>query len=463
MRLYHNRIIKFNSFCAAVGDKVYDFSSLLFWYKFIFLTELLFGYMIIIFRLNPKRNVWWRILVCFIVACGLAFAIPVIHDSALYLSFMSIALFSITVFIAKFCMDESWKTVIFVGMFAYTVQHISYQLYTLVCNLLNVGGNIYTSSASTFAEPLSILIFFSSHVLIYVIAWAVLSYKLKDVEDFIISRNSLIFLSIIILLSDVVINAIVVYNVISTSKIILNIIAVYNIMTCVFALCVQFLMLNSEHYESELKIVESLWRRDRQTFEMTKESIELINTKCHDLRHRMNIARNRPRIDENELAEIEKAINIYEENIKTGNDTLDIILSEASFVCHNNGITLICIADGKLLNYMHSGDIYSLIQNAVNNAINAVGAVTDEGKRIIRIMVRQQSGVVCIHIENYFDGSVQMQFKDGVPVTGQDTRYHGFGMRSIKNVCKKYGGKVDVEVEEDIFNLDITLPLKADI
>ncbi len=112
---------------------------------------------------------------------------------------------------------------------------------------------------------------------------------------------------------------------------------------------------------------------------------------------------------------------------------------------------------------MHSGDIYSLIQNAVNNAINAVGAVTDDGKRIIRIMVRQQSGVVCIHIENYFDGSVQMQFKDGVPVTGQDTRYHGFGMRSIKNVCKKYGGKVDVEVEEDIFNLDITLPLKADI
>ncbi len=434
---------------------MYDFNSLLFWYKFIFLTELMFGYLLFLFRLRIRKGIFWRAPVAALCCIAAGFAIPVVQESSVYLSVMVIALFVVTLCGVKLCVDETWSTILFVGMFAYTVQHISYQTYTLFCNILGVGGNIYTGNTDVFAEPLAVLIFISSHVVVYVIAWAVLAYRLKKADNMVIGRNRLIMLSIFILLADVIINAVVVYSVKSTDKVVSNIFAVYNILSCIFALCVQFLMLNSERYENELKIVESLWRKDKHNYEMTKASIELINTKCHDLRHRMRIARNRPQIDENELEEIEKAINIYEGNLKTGNETLDIILSEASFFCHNNDITLICIADGAQLDFMRSGDIYSLIQNGVHNAMNAVVPIKEKDRRIIRIMIRRTGNMVCVHMENYFDAEQRPQFKDGLPVTKQDKLYHGFGMRSIQNVCKKYDGKLSIAVEDDIFNLDI--------
>lgn len=436
---------------------MYDLSQLLYWYKLIFLAELAGGYCLFMFRLKRRGGILWRAAVTLFVCVGAAFAMPVINGSSAYLSAMVIALFSLTLGGLKFCFDETWSTILFVGMFAYTVQHISYQLYTVICRLLNVGGNIYTASTSMMIEPLAVLTFVSAHVFVYVIAWAVLTYKLKGTDSMIIGRKRLIILSVFILFADVIINAVVVYSVPDATNTVLNIFSIYNILTCVFALSVQFLMLNSEHVESELKIVESLWRKDIQAYEMTKESIEIINTKCHDLRHRMRIARNRPQIDEKELAEIEKAINIYEENIKTGNETLDIILSEASFYCHNNGITLICIADGAKLAFMTSGDIYSLIQNGINNAINAVAEVGDEGRRIIRVMIRGQGERVSVHIENYFNNTEELKFENGLPVTKKDGRYHGFGMRSISNVCKKYRGELKADVEDDIFNLDVLL------
>lgn len=438
---------------------MYDFKLWLFWYKFIFLAELTCGYALFFRRMVGRDGSVWRISLTVVVTILVAFAVPVIQKNSLYLSVMVIGLFAITLFGMKFCFDESWNTILFVGMFAYTIQHISYQIYTIMCNLLNVGGNIYTSTTDLTIEPLSILIFIVVHILVYVIAWALLTYRLRDGENLMISRKRLILLSIFMLFSDVVVNAFVVYNVENSASIVLNVFSIYNIMTCVFALSVQFLMLSNEHYESELKIVESLWRKDKQTYEMTKESMEIINTKCHDLRKRIRIARKRSRIDEQELAEIEHAINIYEDNIKTGNETLDVILSEASFICRNNHITFIAIADGARLDFMSSGDIYSVIQNAINNATNAVMSVKESDRRIIRVMVRENVGKTEIHVENYFNNVSGLQFEDGLPVTKKDKRYHGFGMRSIKNICKKYNGTMNVEIEDDIFNLNIVFPL----
>lgn len=438
---------------------MYNFKLLLFYYKFIFLAELTCGYGLFFRRMTFREGGVWRVAVTVITTILITFAVPVIQKNSAYLSVMVIGLFMLTLFGMKFCFDESWNTILFVGMFAYTIQHISYQIYTIACNLLNVGGNIYTSTTDLTIEPLAILIFIVSHVVVYVIAWALLTYRLRDGEDMIISKKRLILLSFFMLFSDVVVNAFVVYNVENSTSLVLNVFSVYNIMTCVFALSVQFLMLSSEHYESELKIVESLWRKDKQTYEMTKESMEIINTKCHDLRKRMRIARKRSRIDEQELAEIEHAINIYEDNIKTGNETLDVILSEASFICRNNHITFISIADGSRLDFMSSGDIYSLIQNAVTNASNAVTSVKEPERRIIRLMVRGNAEKTEVHVENYFDNVAGLQFEDGLPVTKKDKRYHGFGMRSIKNVCKKYDGTMNVEIEDDIFNLNIVFLL----
>lgn len=56
--------------------------------------------------------------------------------------------------------------------------------------------------------------------------------------------------------------------------------------------------------------------------------------------------------------------------------------------------------------------------------------------------------------ENYFNGT--RRFEDGLPVTTKpDTSSHGFGMRSLRMIVKKYGGALTTYVTEDIFHLNI--------
>ena len=68
-------------------------------------------------------------------------------------------------------------------------------------------------------------------------------------------------------------------------------------------------------------------------------------------------------------------------------------------------------------------------------------------------------GAVFIHCENYFQG--ELEFQDEIPVTTKpDKDYHGFGIRSIKFVVEKYGGFMTIVPERDVFNINISVPLK---
>ena len=84
--------------------------------------------------------------------------------------------------------------------------------------------------------------------------------------------------------------------------------------------------------------------------------IDLINTKCHDIRHRLAQYRIHPdAITCEELAQLEKGISIYDCTIKTGNETLDVNLTERSLLCQKMGITFSCIVDAAVWMLFHRG------------------------------------------------------------------------------------------------------------
>lgn len=47
------------------------------------------------------------------------------------------------------------------------------------------------------------------------------------------------------------------------------------------------------------------------------------------------------------LREIENTVGIYDSVVRTGNDTLDVILTEKGLICEHSGIHLTCITDGE--------------------------------------------------------------------------------------------------------------------
>lgn len=446
---------------------MYNFEAPLFWYKFIFLAEILIAESLIIYRMKRKRGFAWRLAVALLALAAFTFALPVPFYNALYSSALFMAIFLVTLPALRFCFDETWGNVVYCGFFSYTEQHISYQLYNFFCLVagLDAGGNLYGEAFVGEMNGLQVLAFVVTHVLVYLAGWAMLKYRTERQNGgaFVVRRIKSLVASIVIVSVNVILNAFVVYDLpADASQFISAIIIFYNIFSCVLALFMQIAVLGREEVESELKFVEDLLNKNKQIYELSKENVDFINMKCHDLRHRIRNARKRPLIDENELKEIEQAVDIYDGILQTGNEVLDVVLSEESVFCSRNGIHLVCNIEGAPLGFMQPADIYAIFQNALHNAIDEVLKFADCDRRVVRLNVLRKANMISIHMENEVAEGSTVRFENGMPVTcSTEKNLHGFGMRSIRASVERYSGCVLAELREGNFCLDIMIPVPS--
>ena len=228
------------------------------------------------------------------------------------------------------------------------------------------------------------------------------------------------------------------------------------ILTDILALMLQFGLFNESGLEQKNRIIGQLLYEEQKKQKMTSENIDIINRKCHDLKHQISLLRSMGAEKERDvyIREIEDAVMIYNSAVHTGSETLDLILMDKQLYCGKHCITLNCIADGERLAFMDTMDIYSIFGNALDNAIESVMQNPEEKKRIITLRVGGRGNLTNIHLENYTDKIPE--FSDGLPkTTKSDKRYHGFGMLSIRHIVQKYQGTMNVKMKGHIFCLDI--------
>ena len=210
----------------------------------------------------------------------------------------------------------------------------------------------------------------------------------------------------------------------------------------------------------ELEAVQNVLQNQYIQYQQSRESIELINRKYHDLKHQIAVLRAEPDAARRGafLDAMEADIRQYEAQNKTGNSVLDTVLTSKSLYCARNQITLTCVADGKLLDFMDVMDLCTLVGNALDNAIEYEEKIADPEKRLIHMTISAQKGFVLLRLENYCED--QLAFEDGLPAsTKGDPRFHGYGLKSIRYVARKYGGSATARVERSWFELKVLLPM----
>lgn len=233
----------------------------------------------------------------------------------------------------------------------------------------------------------------------------------------------------------------------------------YAMAFCVYALWAQLSQQKRLNLRHDLDIQQQLWAKQQAQYQEAMRNADVINQKCHDLKHQVaalklisdEAQRNRS------IHELEKAVMIYDAVAESGNKILDAVLTEKSLLCEARGIELTCIADGKCVDFMDAVDLYALVANALDNAIEGAAKLEQPERKTISLMIFARAGLVFLQVENYYQG--ELHFDGGLPKTSkQDTDYHGFGLKSIKNVAEKYGGFFTVQTEDQIFLLRVTMP-----
>ena len=242
--------------------------------------------------------------------------------------------------------------------------------------------------------------------------------------------------------------------------------ALFNIVLqfyCITLLYLQSALFKKSSMRKELETIQLLWHQQKGQYQLSKETIELINHKCHDLKHQVQAIRAVKDEKEREtyLEKIEKSVQIYSAIVRTGNEILDTILTEKSLICENSGIHINCVADGSLLAFMNPVDLYTLFGNALDNAIEAVRKLESKEKRVIDIMLYERQSFLMLQIVNPMCGEVK--FEDGLPLTTKAKNgYHGYGMKSMLHTIKKYEGHLTTEVKNGCFYFNVMLPLERD-
>lgn len=231
---------------------------------------------------------------------------------------------------------------------------------------------------------------------------------------------------------------------------------------CVTVLYLQANLFRKSALRHELDTMKLLWNQQKAQYEKSKESIAIINQKCHDLKHQLAALRHMPPTPEQEryLREVQESVDIYDSMVKTGNDTLDTVLTEKSLTCRANGITISCVADGARLNFMNPVDIYTVMGNALDNAVEAVQKVENPELRVIDVVLYARGNLLVLTVTNPLSGVPE--FEDGIPKTTKEQNgYHGFGMPGMRNTVRRYGGELTASVDNGCFVLKILLPIEG--
>lgn len=366
----------------------------------------------------------------------------------------------------RFIWELDWKSCIFFAVAGYSMQHTASIIYGMITafmqqNFVTLSVNPYSTAAAKF-DLSTILVFVEVYVVVYWILLAAFGKRIRQSTDFGIKSPKLLGVASMMLLVEIVMNSCIIaeQNSGHLPYAYYNYGALANLLCTLSTMIILFNLLIHKTLEDELELAQRIWHQDQKQYDIARETIDMINVKCHDMKHQLHELRHAVAIDPKALRELEQNIEIYGAIAKTGNEALDVILTEKSLYCQKNGIQISSIIDGEKLSFMQDMDIYSLFGNLLDNAINSVMNL-DAEKRCIGLNVKAHGALLSINSHNYYTGDIQI--RDGRPVTtNSDVRYHGFGTRSMMLIVNKYGGTIDFIAEEGIFNVNILFPLKGD-
>ena len=131
-------------------------------------------------------------------------------------------------------------------------------------------------------------------------------------------------------------------------------------------------------------------------------------------------------------------------------------------ICKKHNIQVTCVADGSQLGFIDTIDLYSILGNAMDNAIEAVEKFEEKEKCQIDVMIYRQHNFLVMNIINPIPE--QLIYEEGIPLTNKkDKLSHGFGLRSIRQILRKYEGFLNISEEDGCFSLKMLIPIQLKV
>ena len=454
--------------------------DLLYLYIFIFSVNfivLVFSEFLIGTRCKKRKFFFLRLIVSLPILLSLVVAFcfvavftlstPQVHYSDTYTLFFHVLIDAIilvlSLSIIQFCYDCDSTGTIVIAIIGYNASKLIYCLFVILSSIyLSISGGsglIYSVWQIDSINNLPIyLIYLFSFATVSVLIFF-LFIKDKDLDLSIVQDKVVFFLFIFIVIIHLIVQNFIKLN-IEEEVTVQDVAGFLAEGTLSFViLLLQFYIIRHFNLKNEKEQEEQRIAIAEKNYHFTKDIIEQINIKAHDLKHQIRELTSQNKIDNETASSIRETIAIYDAMAKTNNETINVVLSEKWIYCNKHGISFSVIVDSDVMSFMKRSDIYSLLGNALDNAIEASLKLPRE-KRAISLVLKNVIGCVSLQITNNFKGKIKKDARGVLKTIKEDESSHGFGFKSMQYIVGKYGGEISYFVEGETFTLQSLIPIQ---
>lgn len=161
-----------------------------------------------------------------------------------------------------------------------------------------------------------------------------------------------------------------------------------------------------------------------------------------------------------QLAEIEpiKDIKIS----VTGNSVIDAFVNYKYGIARKNKINFNLNIDIPSSLPFADGDLCVILGNLLDNALEA-NFRSKVDNPYINLNIKYGRNNIIIIVENSFDGKLKRNNRGEKITLKEDKKNHGIGIKSIKNIVKKYNGYYNVTLDSKVYCVSILLYSRFDI
>lgn len=223
-----------------------------------------------------------------------------------------------------------------------------------------------------------------------------------------------------------------------------------------------------ERKDGQVKIIVSLdrkkCRRERRKGCTSEKMISMDRTPLH-VQEEMSEMRKYQHDVKRHLRILEEILSRYEEKNREcphrsycKNEIVDILCSIKKEECRQKEIPLTFFFDFSGQIPMGETELSALLQNMLDNAIEANEKIENPRQRFLYLAIVQEEADWCFMVENSCPEPDEVDFKSRKSDHGK----HGYGMKIIEEITKKYQGEMQYmkDEEEKRIRISVFLPQK---
>ncbi len=144
------------------------------------------------------------------------------------------------------------------------------------------------------------------------------------------------------------------------------------------------------------------------------------------------------------------------EKIWTGHEVIDVIINSKLKKIKENDIQVKLNVEFPNNSSILSSDICAILSNLLDNSIEACQKNVNSENKWIELTIRKINAMLVLKIRNGIENR-PIEKNSNLVTSKKDSRFHGWGMKSIESTVEKYEGVMKYNIDENAFQVVVTL------